>query len=383
MKKKYKITLLLLAVFFLVVLSFLTGCLVGFGTSGSGQNLDLDLINQAWKYIKEYYVDTAKIDSVAQSQGAIRGMVNSLEDPYSAYLDPDTYKLFESNLAGDFEGIGATVNVNEDNLPVIVAPLDNSPAANAGLKTGDIILAIDGENTTGMSLTEAVLKIRGTAGTTVTLTVLHEGEPAAVDISIVRGVINVASVEWEMKNDIAYIKILEFGEDTNEELNKVLEAIDMTTTKGIMLDLRSNPGGLVPTVVDVASHFIDNGVVITMVDNKGNRTSNSVNPNGVFTDLPMVVLVDQYSASGSEVLSGALQDYHRATIAGVTTFGKGSYNTNIPLQDGSDIYLTIGRWETPNGNLIEGKGIEPDYILTQTGDDQIQWAIDFLHENTE
>ena len=155
----------------------------------------------------------------------------------------------------------------------------------------------------------------------------------------------------------------------------------MKNSSGIILDLRDNPGGLVSTVVDVASHFIKEGVIITLRNNQGKTTSESVKPNGIFTDLPMVVLVNQYSASGSEVLSGALQDYQRATIAGVKTLGKGSYDSFFSLSDGSAIYLTVGRWLTPKGREIEGLGITPDQVLTQTGDDEIQWAIDFLNKN--
>jgi carboxyl-terminal processing protease len=261
---------------------------------------------------------------------------------------------------------------------MIIAPLENSPAAKAGLKTGDVILAVNGNSTDGMSLIEVVLNIRGPAGTPVRLTILHEGDTAPVDVEIIRAQINASSVNWEMKGDIAYIRIFEFGERTNDELNHALQSINLKNTTGIILDLRNNPGGLVPTVVDVASHFLKEGVVITLVDNKGNRTSESVRPNGVFTDLPLVVLVDRYSASGSEVLTGALRDYKRAIIAGARTFGKGSYDIDIPLRDGSDIYLTVGRWLTPNGQLIEGQGIEPDYVLNVTGDAEIQWAIDFL-----
>jgi carboxyl-terminal processing protease len=306
--------------------------------------------------------------------------MTALNDPYSAYLDAQTYGIFQSDIQGKFEGIGAQVSMNKDNRPIIVAPLENSPAAKAGLKTGDIILSVDNRTTEGMSLVQTVLLVRGPAGTTVTLTILHEGDTTPVEVEIVRAQITSSSVSSQMKGDIIYIRINEFTQTTNNELNNVLQSVDLKNSKGIILDLRSNPGGLVQTVVDVAGHFINQGVIITLVDNKGNRTSDSVHPNGVFTDLPIVVLVDQFSASGSEVLTGALRDYKRATIAGVKTFGKGSYDTDIPLSDGSDIYLTVGRWLTPNGQLIEGKGIEPDYTLTITGDAEIQWAIDFLHK---
>jgi carboxyl-terminal processing protease len=377
MSKNMKVFLAVTAAVMIALVSFTAGCIT-FSTPTTGQTAGLNLFEQAWNVIFQDYVDPAGLNSDNLSRGAIRGLMTALDDPYSAYLDPATYQLFENNLQGQFEGIGAQVTLNDNNLPMIVAPLPVSPAEKAGLKTGDVILAVDGVSTEGASLMETILKIRGPAGTPVTLTILHEGEAAPVDIEITRAQIDTSSVSSEMKGDIAYIRILQFGEKTNDEVNSALESLDLASSRGIILDLRSNPGGLVPTVVDVASHFIKDGVVITLVDNKGNSQSESVHPNGVFTDLPIVVLVDQYSASGSEVLTGALRDHNRATVAGVKTFGKGSYDETISLQDGSYIYLTVGRWLTPNGHLIEGKGIEPDYVLTETGDAEIQWAIDFL-----
>ncbi len=379
MFRKYKIALIIFVTIAVISVSFATGCLVGFGTTKSGQRPDLDLINQAWDAVYQNYVNPDKLDSATLSQGAVKGIVDAIEDPYSAYLDPEAYKQYWDSLSGYFEGIGAQVTIDKDNQLVIVAPIEDSPAEKAGIKTGDVILSIDGESTMGLTLTEAVLKIRGSEGTIVTLTILHSDDVSPVDIEIVRAKINVDSVYWEMKEDVAYIRIAEFDQTTNDELNKVLALIDQDKTSGIILDLRSNPGGIVDIVVEVASHFVDEGVIITMVDNQGNEKSESVKPNGVSTDLPMVVLVDQYSASGSEVLAGALQDHERATIAGVQSYGKGSYNVSIPLVDGSGIVLTVGRWLTPNGNLIEGEGIEPDYVLTITGDEEIQWAVEYLH----
>jgi carboxyl-terminal processing protease len=378
MLKKLKISVIAIVAVIVATLAFGAGCVIGRGMSQS-QNSGRELIDQAWNAVYQNYVDPAKLDSTTLSHGAIQGIMSALKDPYSAFLDPDMYKLFQSDLQGVFQGIGAQVTMNENNQPVIVAPLENSPAEKVGIKTGDIILAINGKSTQGMNLTEVVLSIRGPAGTSVRLTIQHEGQPTPAEIEVVRAQISSYTVSWEMKGDIAYIRINEFSDKTNDELSNALQSIDFQKTTGIILDLRSNPGGTVQAVVDVASHFIKDGVIITMLDNHGKRSSISVHPNGIFTDLPMVVLVDQYSASGSEVLTGALHDHNRATVAGVKTFGKGSYDINIPLKDGSDIYLTVGRWLTPNGQLIEGKGIEPDYTLTVTGNDEIQWAIDFLH----
>jgi carboxyl-terminal processing protease len=335
MPKKWKLTLMIILSILVISASFITGCIVGFGSSKSP---DYVLINQAWNAIYQNYVDQSKLDKVTQSRGAIKGILDSLDDPYSSFLDPADYQLF-----------------------------------------GDIILAVDGKSTGDMSLTEIVLNVRGPEGTTVIMTVLHKDETVPVDIQIVRAKISQSTISSQMENSVLYIRIREFAETTNDDLNAVLVANDLQSTNGIILDLRSNPGGLVTSVIDVASHFIKEGIIITMVDNQGNKTSEPVNPNGVYTNLPIVVLVDQYSASASEILAGALQDYKRATIAGATTYGKGSYNINIQLRDGSDIYLTVGRWLTPNGRPIEGIGIGPDFILDVTGDAEIEWAMNYLN----
>lgn len=379
MPKKLKYSLFAIVAVFVVALSFGAGYVVRSGAL-PGQSSGLSVIDEAWNAVYQDYVEPSKLDSTSLSEGAIKGMMTALDDPYSAFLEPEMYKLFQSDLEGSFEGIGAQVNMNKSNQPVIVAPLENSPAQKAGIKTGDIILEVDGKSTEGMSLVEVVLNIRGPAGTTVKLTVQHEGQSAPVEIEIVRARLSSFTVSSEMKGDIGYIRINEFDTMTNTELNTALQSIAAQKAAGIIIDLRSNPGGIVDVVVKVASHFIKDGVVLTLVDNKGEKTPVSVIPNGVFTDLPVVVLVDQYSASGAEVLTSALRDHDRATVAGVKTFGKGSYDINIPLEDGSAIYLTVGRWLRPNGELIEGKGIEPDHILTVTGDEEIQWAIDFLHK---
>jgi len=378
MPKKLKYVLFAVMAVVVIAMSFSAGYMVH-GNASQDENSGLAVVDQAWNAIFQDYVEPGKINSDNMSHSAVKGMMSALNDPYSAFLDPQMYKLFQSDLEGTFQGIGAQMTMNMSSQPVIVAPLENSPAEKAGIKTGDIILEINGKSTEGMSLTEVVLNIRGPAGTSVKLTIQHEGQSAPVEIEIVRAQISSYTVTSQMKGDVAYIRINEFDTKTNGEFNNALQSIDSQKPVGIIIDLRSNPGGIVPVVVDVASHFIKNGVVLTLVDNHGNKTPVPVNPNGVFTDLPVVLLVDQYSASGSEVLTGALRDHDRATVAGVKTFGKGSYDINIPLEDGSDIYLTVGRWLRPNGQLIEGKGIEPDYTLTVTGDDEIKWAIDFLH----
>jgi len=322
-------------------------------------------------------VEKDEIDIGALAQGAIRGMVEALDDPYTSYLDPEAYQMSIQDLEGRFEGIGAYVGARDDQI-VIIAPISGSPAEKAGIRAGDIILEVDGQSTEGMSLLDTILLVRGPRGTTVALLVLHEGETEPELIEIVRAEIEIPSVEFEMRQEIAYIRITEFTDRTAQELAPVLDTITGQGAAGIILDLRSNPGGLLDAVVDVASYFLEEGVVVDVVDNEGVHSASSVNPAVPTIYLPMVVLVDGYSASGSEVLAGALQDYGRATIAGVTTFGKGSVNILRQLDDGSGLYITTARWLTPNGRLIEGEGLSPDYELELEGEDAIQWAIDYL-----
>jgi len=362
-----------------LALSFGAGCALGTGTP-PGPSQGLDIIEQAWSIIFNDYVDKDRLDTGTLSQAAIKGMVEALDDPYTSYLDAETYQLGLSNLEGEFEGIGAHVTVKDGQL-TIIAPIPDSPAAKAGIRAGDIVVEIDGQSASEMSLAEAVLSIRGSKGTSVRLLILHQGETEPEGIEIVRAEIELPSVRFEMREDIAYINITHFSERTNEELSLVLQSVIQKAAAGIILDLRSNPGGSLEAVVDTASYFLKEGVVVSVVDNQEKRTALEVKPNGVTIDLPLVVLVDNYSASGSEVLAGALQDYGRATIAGARTHGKGSVNVLRRLKDGSGLYITTARWLTPKGRLIEGEGLYPDYELELDGEDAIQWAIDCLKSN--
>jgi len=378
MSKALKIMVIALVVVSLA-LSFGAGCALGTRTP-AGSSQGLGIVEEAWNIIFQDYVDRDELDASQLSQAAVRGMVEALDDPYTVYLDAETYQLSLSSLEGKFEGIGAEVAISDSQL-VIIAPIADSPADMAGIKAGDKILEIDGKPTSEMSLVEAVLLVRGPQGTSVRLLILHEGETEPEAIDIVRAEIELTSVRFEMRQDIAYINITHFSEGTDAELLPVLDSITAEAATGIILDLRSNPGGVLTAVVDVAGHFLQEGVVVDIVDNQGNHTDIPVNGEGAIIDLPLVVLVDSYSASGSEVLAGALQDYGRATIAGTRTFGKGSVNVLRQLEDGSGLYITTGRWLTPNGHLIEGEGIAPDYELELEGEDVIQWAIDYLEGN--
>jgi len=364
-----------------LALSFGAGCALGSSTSLNA-DLGREVVTEAWDIIFQDYVERDNLDASALSEAAIRSMVETLDDPYTSYLDAENYQLALTSLEGKFEGIGAYIGVSDDQQ-IIIAPIADSPAAKAGIRAGDIILEIDDRSTSEMSLAETVLSIRGASGTSVRLLILHRGEINPEEIEIVRAEIELPSVYFEMREDIGYINISYFSDRTGEELSPAIQSINQEAATGIILDLRSNSGGLLGSVVDVASYFLTEGIVVQAVDNQGNYTHWTVAPTGVATDLPLVVLVDSYSASGSEVLIGALQDYARATIAGTTTYGKGSINILRQLGDGSGLYITTAYWLTPNGRLIEGEGIEPDpgCELELEGEDAIQWALDYLRSN--
>ncbi|MDP6043073.1 MAG: S41 family peptidase [Dehalococcoidales bacterium] len=376
MSQKLKYLLFGLLLVTVVALSFGTG----FNLGSQTQSVDgegLGIMVQAWNFLFEDYVDRDRLDDSALSQAAIKGMLEELDDPYTSYLDIETYQLGLSGLQGEMEGIGAQVAIRDEKLTVI-APIADSPAAGAGVRAGDVILEVDGSPTTDMSLAEAVLNIRGPKGTRVRLLILHQDETEPEEIEIIRAKIELTSIHFEMMEGIAYINITYFSGRTDEELSPVLESLAEEGAEGIILDLRHNPGGILDEVVKVVSHFVPEGMVLNVVDNQGGRTAMEVRPGVVTTDLPVVVLVDEFSASGSEVLSGALQDHGRATIAGRQTFGKGSVNILRRLDDGSGLYITTARWLTPEGRPIEREGIKPDHELEFEGEEAIQWAIDYL-----
>lgn len=379
MSKQIKILLIALSLAVSLTLSFAAGCALSDSTP-PGASQGLDVIEEAWGIIFHDYVERDRLSPDTLSQAAIRGMVEALDDPYTSYMNAEDYQLNLESLGGAFEGIGAHVTV-EDGQLTIIAPIPDSPAAKAGIRAGDIVMEIDGRPASEMSLAEAVINIRGPEGTPVRLLILHQGDTEPEEIEIIRAEIKVPSVRFEMRGDIAYINITHFSERTNEELSSVLQSVIQEKASGIIIDLRNNPGGLLDAVVEVTSHFLKEGTVVSVVDNQGNRTALEVKPEEPSIDLPLVVLVNNFSASGSEVLSGALQDYGRATIAGTKTFGKGSVNILRQLEDGSGLYITTARWLTPNGRLIEGEGLSPDYELELEGEDAIQWAIDYLKSN--
>ena len=326
----------------------------------------LQIVWEAYSILVREYVVRDNIDPAALAEAAVIGMLDSLDDRYTAYIPPATFQIDQAGFQGKFYGIGAQVEAAPDlNGVIITKPLPDSPAEKAGIKAGDRILAVDGEDALEWSVIEAVNKIRGEEGTEVVLTVEHVGSLDPVDITIVRGEIPEISVTTNMISDTNYgrVKIDTFTAETINEMRKGLAELVDDGAEGIVLDLRGNPGGLLSSTVDVASEFLTDGLVTYEVDSRGDREDWKVKRGGSYPDIPMVTLVDNFSASGSEVLTGALQDHGRSVVIGTSTFGKGSVNLLRGLSNGGGVYLTIGRWFTPNGRVIEEVGIEPDVIV--------------------
>lgn len=326
---------------------------------------DLEAVWQAWSDISPILEQAdASVTAEEFEQAAIRGMLTALGNPYTSYLSSERYELEFNSFSSDYEGIGAYMGLSDSRQLTISALIPDTPAEQAGIIAGDVILAVDGTSTQGMSVTEAVLLIRGPEGTPVDLLVLHRGESDAKTVTITRGTVFRPSVVWEpLTDDVAYMRISDFLEDTGDEVADALEEVLAGGFLGVVLDLRNNAGGLLRTTVEVASLLLEEGPVLFQVDAQGNSKDVTVSRDPVALSIPMVLIVNGGTASGSEILAGALQDYERAIIVGTRTFGKGSVNQFRRLEDGSGLYLTFALWYTPNGRLIEGKGLSPDIFV--------------------
>ena len=326
----------------------------------------LQIVWETYSILVREYVVRENIDPNALAEAAVIGMLDSLDDRYTSYIPPSTFKIDQEGFQGNFGGIGAQVEASPDRRGVIITkPLPNTPAEKAGIKAGDRILAVDGENALEWSVLEAVNKIRGEKGTPVVLTVEHVGSLDPVDITIIRDTIDDPSVTVREVPDTPYgrIRISQFTAETSREVREGVQELIDGGAIGIILDLRGNPGGLLSATVNVASEFLTEGLVTYEVDSRGQREDWAVKKGGKYPDIPLVTLVDNFSASGSEVLTGALQDHGRTVAIGTNTFGKGSVNLLRGLSNGGGVYLTIGRWFTPNGRVIEEIGIEPDVVV--------------------
>ena len=325
---------------------------------------------EAWNIVHERFVDQP-IDDVALVRGAIRGMLDALGDKQTFYMDPEVYEHETSLLQGEeYEGIGAYVDLDGEYL-TIISPIEGSPAEAAGLKPGDAIIAIDDEDMTGSTPEEARQKVLGPAGTEVKLTIVREGEPEPLEFVITRANILIPSVTGEMReNGIAYIDINTFGDKTVSELDAALEEVLAQNPRGVIIDLRNNPGGFLTTAVEVSSEFLEDGVILYEQYGDGKRDTFEALGNGRMTDLPIVVLINEGSASASEILAGALQDYGRATLVGVQSYGKGSVQQWVPLSNNEGAArVTIAKWLTPKERAIDGIGLAPEVYVAMTDED--------------
>ncbi len=332
-------------------------------------DVDFNLFWNVWDLLKNNYVDKNKLDDKKMFYGALKGLAESTGDPYTVFMEPKLAQEFSNDLAGTFEGIGAEIGKKGD-IITIIAPLADMPAEKAGLKSGDKIYAIDGQTTAGLAVDEAVSKIRGPKGTAVTLTIFRDGFEKPQDFKITRQIILVKSVKTKLRDDgIFVITITNFNNDTSGLFKQAAQEAVEKNPKGIILDLRNNPGGYLETAIDVASEWIDQGVIVTEQFNTEKKNEYLNRGRARLKDFPTVVLVNQGSASASEIVSGALKDDGKATIVGMKTFGKGSVQTLEELKDGSSVKITVAKWLTPKGYNINEQGIEPDVKVDLTADD--------------
>ncbi len=324
---------------------------------------------EAWQIIHAQYVDQP-VDDTKLMQGAINGMMQSLGDPHSTYMDPQTFKDANAELAGSYEGIGAYVDTTGAFL-TITRPIPGSPAEKAGLEAGDQIVAVNGQDMTGIRPDLVRLKVIGPAGTTVHLTVNRAGTPDLLQFDVTRAKIDIPSATGKMlDNGIAYVQITTFGDKTTQELTDTLRTLLPQHPKGLILDLRDNGGGYLQTAVEVVSQFLDHGVVLYEQSGDGTRKEYDVIPGGMATQIPMVVLINAGTASASEITAGALQDTGRAKLVGVVSYGKGSVQNWVPLSnDQGAVRVTIARWLTPDNRQIDRKGLTPDVYVPLSADD--------------
>lgn len=324
----------------------------------------LKVFTDCLELVTKNYVEDVKTEDLIT--GAIEGMLNSL-DPHSAYLDPDMYRELRVETKGSFGGLGMEIAI-KDRMLTVIAPIEDTPASRAGIHAGDKILKINEESTKGLSLMECVKRLRGPKGTKVTITIIREGFTETHDITIVRDIITIKSVKFKtLEKGYGLLRISQFQEKTVGDAKRALEALQGENPEGLsglILDLRNNPGGLLDQAVEVSDLFLDSGVIVTIKGRDAEeKTAFNAHKEGTMPPWPIVVLVNQGSASASEIVTGALQDYGRALIMGSKTFGKGSVQTIIPLDDGSGIRLTTARYYTPKNRSIHEQGIEPDIPL--------------------
>lgn len=351
------------------------------------QTVDFKLFWDVWNLLSKEYVDKKAIDSQKMYYGAIQGMVSALQDPYTVFLPPEAQKNTKEELGGSFEGVGIQLGFNKEKRLVVIAPLTGTPADLAGIKAGDMILKINDKEALSLSLPEAVNLIRGNKGTKVSLEIYRDGEEKPRVIELTRDTIIVKSVEASTKltpgnKKTVMIKLSRFGEKTNTEWNEAVSKALSEAPEGIVLDLRNNPGGFLDGAVFIASEFITSGDVVLQEDASGEKQGYKVNRLGKLLKIPLVVLVNKGSASASEIVAGAIQDYKRGQLVGEQSFGKGTIQQSQDLPGGTGIHITTAKWLTPNGRWVHNSGLTPDIKVEPsseaTKDAQLDKALELL-----
>lgn len=347
--------------------------------------VSFDMFWQVWKLLELSYIDKSKIDSQKMVWGAIKGMTQSLGDPYTVFLPPEENTATRQTLDGAFEGIGAQLGMKDGRI-VVIAPLKGMPADKAGLLPGDVIVQVDGLDTAGWSVPEAVEKIRGQRGSSVKLAILHPEETTLVDITVVRERIEIPVVEVSFRDNVAVVRLNQFVETMPHQWEEAMRSIATTcqtgasSCDGVILDLRNNPGGFLQGSVYISSEFLSDGTVVIQEFANGNRETYAVDRKGTLLTTPLVVLVNEGSASASEIVAGALKVHKRATIVGTKTFGKGTIQERKELPEGAGLHITTAKWLLPDDSWINEKGIEPDVLVedvpeTETVDEQLDTAV--------
>lgn len=357
---------------FILILTIFIMAETGFQVKAFAQERYADLQNfsKVLNLIQQYYVE--ETDTKKLIYGAIKGMLREL-DPHTNFMPPDIFKDFESETSGEFGGLGIEISI-QNGVLTIISPIEDAPAWEAGIKAGDKVVGIDGTSTKGMSLVEASQLMRGKKGSKIVLRVVREGEDKTRDITITRGSVKIKSVKYtDMGDGFAYIKITSFIENTAKDLEKALE-VHAKNNKGkiagVLIDMRRNPGGLLDQAIKVSDMFLKEGTIVSTIGrNKAEKEVAVASHKGKYTDVPLVLLVNEYTASASEIVSGALQDNKRALVTGQRTFGKGSVQSVIKLGDGSGLKLTVARYYTPSGISIQAEGIHPDIEIEDVDPD--------------
>lgn len=340
---------------------------------------------EAWRIIENEFYHTEPLDYQKMIYGATRGLVRALGDSHTTFLTPTESRIFSEDVQGTFEGIGAEIGERDGQI-VIVRPMPNSPAERAGLRPNDVVLQVDGVSVEDLDLIQVIGLIRGPRGTVVRLLIARQGEPEPLEVAIRRETIEMAAVESEMRPDgVAYLRLYEFNDVANQRLETALRDLMGQNPKGLILDLRGNPGGFLHVAVRVTSQFLTDGVVLIERDRDGLETKHPVKEGGLAFSVPLAVLVDGGTASAAEIVAGALQDYGRAVLIGEQTLGKGSVQSAFTLSDSSTVRVTVTRWYTPKGRAIEGQGLTPDIEVKLTSEDleagrdpQLDRAVSYL-----